>query len=106
MGLTFAAVLMQNLKDLSFFALLSKSCLTQHSEASKTFCTITVDLVYFATLVPGTSDTSTTQATLMRHMCNTDNTSATRVKNECDTSVTGTTRVLEERQECDTSKSF
>ena len=96
MGLTFAAVLMQNLKDLLFFALLSKSCLTQHSEASKTFCTITVDLVYFTTLVPGTSDTSTTRATLMRHKCKTDNTSTTRVKNECDTSATGTTRVQHE----------
>ena len=96
MGLTFAAVLMQNLKDLLFFALLSKSCLTQHSEASKTFYTITVDLVYFTTLVPGTSDTSTTRATLMRHKCTTDNTSATRVKNECDTSATGTTRMQHE----------
>ena len=96
MGLTFAAVLMQNLKDLLFFALLSKSCLTQHSEASKTFGTITVDLVYFTTLVPGTSDTSTTRATLVRHKCKTDNTSATRVKNECDTSATGTTRVQHE----------
>ena len=96
MGLTFAAVLMQNLKDLLFFALLSKSCLTQHSEASKTFCTITVDLVYFTTLVPDTSNTSTTRATLMRHKCNTGNTSATRVKNECDTSATGTTRVQHE----------
>ena len=39
------------------------------------------DLVYFATRVPDTSDTSPTRTTRVRHECYTNDTRATRVKN-------------------------
>ena len=56
----------------------------------KTLCQL--DLIYFATQVPDTSDTSATQMTQVRHECYTSDTSATRV--------------LHERHECDASRKF
>ena len=68
-----------------------------------------VDLVYFITFVPDTSDSSATQAIRMqheRHECNQNETQATRVRHECYTSDTSATQVLHERYECYTSKKF
>ena len=41
-----------------------------------------IDLVFFATQVPDTSDTSATRVTQMKHKCNMNNTSATQVRHQ------------------------
>ena len=60
------------------------------------------DLVYFTTQVPGTSDTTATQATRVRHKRHEYDrieTRATRVQHE-------STSALHKRHECDTSEKF
>ena len=52
-----------------------------------------LDLIYFTTQVPDTSDTSATWATRMRHECNTSETWGTQVRHECYTNNTSPTRV-------------
>ena len=51
------------------------------------------NLVYFTTLVSGTSDTSATRTTRAQHECNNSATRTTRVRHECYTNDTSATRV-------------
>ena len=62
-----------------------------------------MDLVYFTTRVPGTSDTSATWVRQEWHECNTSETRATRVQHNCETSATRTIRVRHECYTNDTS---
>ena len=62
-----------------------------------------LDLVYFTTRVPETSNTSTTQVTRVKHECNTNNTSVAQVRHEGHKCNTSATWVLIEPRECNRS---
>ena len=68
-----------------------------------------IDLVYFTTRVPDTSDTIATRTTQVRHDCDMNNTSATRVTratrvwHKCDTNDTSATWAPRVWHKCDTS---
>ena len=81
----------------------SKAALNQSNSRSLFSKVIWIDLVYFTTQVPDTSNTSATQTTRVQHECDTNDSSATRVRHEWHECNTSLTRVLHERHECDTS---
>lgn len=63
-----------------------------------------MDLVYFTTPVPDTSDTSATRAIEVRYKCDTSDTSATRVRHEQQKSNTSATQsATRVRHKCDKS---